>query len=159
MSRKSFWQPYLDILPTSFSLPLFCTMEELELLAGSPTLPDVLKVIKGTIRQYIHMRDLTRKAGFPPLRYADFRWAIAIFMSRQNRIPAPGGGANMIALIPGWDCCNHRTGKIATYFNPEGDTSESFTMAPVSKGEPIYLYYGDRTNAKLFMFMSGRRQQ
>jgi len=57
-----------------------------------------------------------------------------------------------MALIPGWDFCNHRCGKMATYYNPEGHVSESFTMEPVSKGQPIYLHYGNRPNSKLFVF-------
>jgi len=33
---NSFWRPYLDILPKSFDIPLFWSIEDLSLLKGSP---------------------------------------------------------------------------------------------------------------------------
>jgi len=74
-------------------------------------------------------------------------------MTRQNRIPAKkGSSGTIIALIPGWDMCNFREGRMATYFNVEEDCSESFTMEDVRKGDSIFLYYGDRPNSQLFLY-------
>ena len=39
--RKSFWKPYLDVLPATFSTPLYYTLKELELLRGSAALDEV----------------------------------------------------------------------------------------------------------------------
>lgn len=153
LSGKSFWKPYLDTLPLTFPLPLLAPPEDVALLQGSPCHLDVLRLQKGTIRQYVHLQAHTRKRGLPPLCYADFRWAVAVLMSRQNRVPSKTDPSkSIIALIPAWDNCNHRAGKIATYFNPEQDTSESFAMEDVTKGSPIFLYYGDRPNSKLFVY-------
>lgn len=63
MDPNSFWTPYLDILPTTFTLPLLFEPEHWELLQGSPTLFDVLKIQKSTIRQYLHLYGVLKKAG------------------------------------------------------------------------------------------------
>ena len=88
----------------------------------------------------------------PPVSYSLFEWAVFVLMSRQNRIPSKSGGGSIIALIPGWDCCNHRQGEMKTFFNPAEDVSEAATMEAVPQGSPIYLHYGDRPNSKLFLY-------
>ena len=107
--------------------------------------------------------------------WADFQWAVCVLMSRQNQIPLPKklheqrmreranagpAAAGMppspttsVALIPGWDSCNHRgNGAIATFFNIDTQTSDSHTMESVAVGAPIYLFYGARRNAHLMAF-------
>ena len=54
INPSSAWKPYIDILPTSFTLPLLFEPEHWALLEGSPTLFDVLKLQKSTLRQYLH---------------------------------------------------------------------------------------------------------
>lgn len=157
LNPDSFWRPYLDCLPTSFQLPLFFTMAELSQLQSSPVYYDALKLHKSTIRQYCYMDSLFRKAGHlnvPSFTYDDFRWAIAVVMSRQNRIPKRGGreGEHVLALIPGWDMCNGRAGEITTYFDSDRDESHSCTIEDVKAGDPIYICYGNRPNSKLLLF-------
>src|SRR5262249_33101076 len=96
----------------------------------------------------------------PPFSYRGFRWAIGIVFTRQNRLPragalAPGAppplssaGLHTIALIPGWDFCNYRDGRIASFYNPPADALDSFAMADVKKGQQIFIYYGNRPNSK-----------
>ncbi len=170
----SYWYPYIQSLPSfdSFRLPMLLEPSELHQLQHSPTLLESCNLIRATIRQYIHLYKVLKKNGFfsdsrkPVFRFSfnEFRWAVAILMSRQNRIPStlpspananqPSAGPSFaIALIPGWDLCNHTgNGEIRTYMNAERDASESFTLHSVKAGEPIHLFYGQRGNPKLFLY-------
>ena len=103
----------------------------------------------------MHLATVLKRAGhlqLPYVSFSVFEWAVFVLMSRQNRIPNKSGDGNIIALIPGWDCCNHRDGEVKTFFNTLEGVSEAATMEPVPKGTPIYLYYGDRPNSKLFLY-------
>ena len=76
INPSSAWKPYIDILPTSFTLPLLFEPEHWALLEGSPTLFDVLKLQKSTLRQYLHLQGVLKKAGhlaLPPLTFQLFR--------------------------------------------------------------------------------------
>mmetsp|Transcript_19887 Transcript_19887/g.35483 ORF Transcript_19887/g.35483 Transcript_19887/m.35483 type:complete len:498 (-) Transcript_19887:131-1624(-) len=160
LDPNSFYKPYLDVLPRNFSLPLFFTSEELAELRGSPSYYDALKIQKQTLRQYIMATKLLSgrslsDLNLPPFTYRDFRWAVGIVMSRQNRIPSKADPKKyVLTLIPGWDFCNFRDGELTTQFNDDDgiDASESFTMADVKEGNQIFIYYGNRPNSKLFLF-------
>lgn len=56
--KDSFWKPYLNILPNSYSTVLYFTPEELEELKGSPTLESALKNIKSVGRQYAYFHKM-----------------------------------------------------------------------------------------------------
>jgi hypothetical protein len=88
-----------------------------------------------------------------PPTWREFAWAVSICMARQNRIPSVEAPGQMeLCLIPGWDMCNYKDGKMGTYFDPETQTSNSFVMEDVKKGDQIYIYYGDRPNSELFVY-------
>ncbi|KAF2892458.1 hypothetical protein ILUMI_13714 [Ignelater luminosus] len=56
--ENSFWKPYIDILPTSYSTVLYFSLDELKELQGSPTLDKALKQIKNIARQYAYFYKL-----------------------------------------------------------------------------------------------------
>ena len=80
--KGSFFRPYLDVLPTSFSIPLFFKFPELVALKGSPVLgsslpfflshfmstnlghfsstEEALKVLFNTSRQYLYVQRLLK---------------------------------------------------------------------------------------------------
>eukprot|EP00466_Bigelowiella_natans_P018259 jgi/Bigna1/89596/estExt_fgenesh1_pg.C_520051 len=158
LNPSSFHKSYLDALPRHFTLPLFYTTEELSLLEGSPAHYDALKIQKQTLRQYILTTKLlkgrpTVMLKLPKFTYRDFRWAVGVVMTRQNRIPSKESSSqSVLALIPGWDFCNFRDGELTTQYNDEVHASESFTMDDIKEGKQIYIYYGKRPNSKLFLF-------
>eukprot|EP00467_Chlorarachnion_reptans_P005046 CAMPEP_0114524564 /NCGR_PEP_ID=MMETSP0109-20121206/21928_1 /TAXON_ID=29199 /ORGANISM="Chlorarachnion reptans, Strain CCCM449" /LENGTH=514 /DNA_ID=CAMNT_0001706027 /DNA_START=68 /DNA_END=1612 /DNA_ORIENTATION=- len=160
LNPESFYAPYLAALPREFSLPLFFTAEELNEMEGSPSYYDALKIQKQTLRQYVLASKLLGDRGglaaglkIPTFTYRDFRWAVGVVMTRQNRIPGQQDPSkSVLALIPGWDFCNFKDGEVATQYNDEVHASESFTMEDVKEGKQIYIYYGKRPNSKLFLF-------
>lgn len=154
----SFWKPYINVLSkTGTLLPLSYTLDELDKLQCSPTYEEVLRLIRATTKQYTYLFDRVKtyetQLNLTPPTWREFEWAVTVCMARQNRIPSSvAPGQYELCLIPGWDMCNYRDGELATFFNPETQASESFTMVDVKKGEQIYIYYGNRSNGELFIY-------
>ncbi|KAJ3659232.1 hypothetical protein Zmor_010933 [Zophobas morio] len=69
-------------------------------------------------------------------------------MTRQNTIPFQ---ENYHALIPLWDMCNHTNGTISTAYNPVLDRSECLALRNFKAGEQLFIFYGGRSNADLFV--------
>lgn len=63
--KESFWRPYMNILPTTYSTILYFSVEELEQLKGSPTLESALKQIKSIARQYGYFYKLFHTSDDP----------------------------------------------------------------------------------------------
>ncbi|RZC41307.1 Rubis-subs-bind domain containing protein [Asbolus verrucosus] len=69
-------------------------------------------------------------------------------MTRQNTIPFQ---EDYHALIPLWDMCNHTNGTISTAYNPMLDRSECLALKNFKAGEQLFIFYGSRSNADLFI--------
>lgn len=157
-SPESIWRPYLDILPESYSTPLYFTTEELKYLKGSPALTDCITQYRNIARQYGYFFRLFQNdalASNLPIKefftFDDYRWAVSTVMTRQNQIPTPGGDKMTFALIPLWDMCNHCNGLITTDFNLEKDCSECYALKNYCKNDQIFIFYGARSNAELLV--------
>lgn len=55
---KSFWAPYIQILPKHVPMALYLTLEELRQLEGSPRQSECLKLITNTSMQYAFLFDI-----------------------------------------------------------------------------------------------------
>ncbi|CAI8011897.1 Actin-histidine N-methyltransferase [Geodia barretti] len=156
---KSFWKPYIDILPATFSLPLWFDRSQLELLTGSPCLSDSLQHVRSVGKLYSHLHKLLRAHGDTSIYlysvgfyYDDFVWAVSAVMSRQNEIPHERDETqSKLALIPLWDMCNHWPGSISTDFDAELRTCDCFSPSAVRTGKELRIFYGARSNAELFL--------
>nr|CAD7194675.1 unnamed protein product [Timema douglasi] len=72
-------------------------------------------------------------------------------MTRQNFVPSADGTGMVHALIPLWDMCNHTNGQLTTTFSPELDRSECTACRSYSSGDQVFIFYGSRSNADLFV--------
>lgn len=93
-------------------------------------------------------------------------------MTRQNSIPSEDGNSFVNALIPLWDMCNHMNGnvsskkkskfsllssyilpvfQISTDYNPSLQRSECLAVKDFKAGEQLFIFYGIRNNADLFI--------
>ncbi|CAK1543158.1 unnamed protein product [Leptosia nina] len=77
------------------------------------------------------------------------RWAASTVMTRQNHIQL--SQLTTTAFIPLWDMCNHEQGKISTDFNNERSRGECYALRDFKSGEQIFIFYGARSNADLFI--------
>ena len=176
--------PYLDILPRAFTLPLFLPPSSLHLLQRSPALLTVVNTQYNVLKQYLYLHQLlttervlpspahpaphARHAPFlspfsPPHTPFSFTlpaylWSIAVVMSRQNRLPSPSSTSFYdLALIPGWDLCNHRAsvGCINTSFDPVSGDSEmvvDVVRGVEAGGEEVCLFYGSRGVREMWVY-------
>lgn len=119
LKGNSFWKPYLDILPSTYSTTLYFSVEEMQALKGSPAFGEALKLYRNIARQYAYLyqriNQVCPETAKLPLRnnftFDDHRWAVSTVITRQNKIPSTTGEATL-ALIPMWDMCNHCNGTV-----------------------------------------------
>ncbi|XP_004699177.1 actin-histidine N-methyltransferase [Echinops telfairi] len=157
----SFWQPYIQTLPSEYDTPLYFEEEEVRYLQSTQAIHDVFSQYKNTARQYAYFYKVIQThphASKLPLKdsftYDDYRWAVSSVMTRQNQIPTEDGSRVTLALIPLWDMCNHTNGLITTGYNLEDDRCECVALQDFRAGEQIYIFYGTRSNAE-FVIHSG----
>ncbi|XP_038075017.1 actin-histidine N-methyltransferase-like [Patiria miniata] len=158
-SEHSNWKPYINILPSSYQVPLYFTPDELQQLQGSPTYTDALKQHKNIARQFAYFYKLFQMhvdAVKLPLKecftYDGYRWAVSTVMSRQNQIPSEDGSHLVTVLIPLWDMCNHTNGVITTSFNLQRDSCDGLALHDVAVGEQVCIFYGLRSNSHLLLY-------
>merc|ERR1712137_170958 len=155
--RNSFWKPFIDTLPQTLTLPLFWTKEELQTIKGSIIYGLAIQQIVHTVMQYLHIYPALMRSKFKSsaskFTYADYRWAVAIIMSRQNFVPI--NGQMQICLIPFWDMFNHSNGsKITTYYNGEAETTQCYAIDDFEPEQQAFIFYGPRSN-DLFLLYQG----
>ncbi|RCN41901.1 hypothetical protein ANCCAN_12115 [Ancylostoma caninum] len=137
VKKDSRWTAYLNVLPSTYTTPLFYTEEELQYLKPSPVFEEALLFYRTVARQFAYyllmigrndLYDKTsrrEKAGTqPPLLYYSpftvdnftfslYRWSVGTVTTRINLIPGEmgktrGGAMQMVpALIPVLDMANH----------------------------------------------------
>jgi len=153
-SPASIWEPYINILPHTYTTVLYFTPTQLEGLKGSPALEDALKQYKFVARQYAYFYRLFANTLLKDyLTYDEYRWAVSTVMTRQNMIPvsAEGEEGMMNALIPYWDMANHDQGQVSTDFDPVSNMSLCYAHKKFAQGEQLTIFYGVRANCDLLV--------
>lgn len=158
LKENSFWKPYLDILPASYSTTLYFSLDEMQALKGSPAFGESLKLYRNIARQYSYLYQRLHQvcpetAKLPLRRYFTFddhRWAVSTVTTRQNKIPSTTGEPTL-ALIPMWDMCNHCNGTITTGYDLAEDSCKSMSVRDFHVGEQVCIFYGERSNADLLV--------
>ncbi|RVE42518.1 hypothetical protein evm_012826 [Chilo suppressalis] len=155
-SQDSFWKPYIDMLPEKYATVLYFSNEELSALKPSPVFESALKLYRSIARQYAYFCNKIHTLNIPVMKklqeiftFDNYRWAVSTVMTRQNNIQL--GNSDVTAFIPLWDMCNHEHGKITTDFNKEQDRGECYALRDFKEGEQIFIFYGSRSNADLFL--------
>ena len=83
---SSFWRQYLESLPTSFSLPMFYSLEKMNDLKGLSVHHDAIRDVFTTLKTFIHLENLNQKYSWlrnGKFTFSSFRWARAIALTRQ----------------------------------------------------------------------------
>ena len=162
----SFFRPYLEALPTVFSVPLFWDLEIFASLQKSPTLLRAFGNLRASAVLFVRARQTAKKMecrAFPLsyLTWTNFRWALAVVMTRQNKIPLPSDAIEKLkpgeedwgmAMVPGWDMMNHEVGTTTTVYDASIDALQYSTMHDCPSGGEINMCYGSRPNDLLLIY-------
>jgi len=154
------WRPYINILPRHYTNILYFDTSDIENLKGTSTFLHALNTVRSIVRQYAYLCNLfykhpvAKELGLADnFTYADYRWAVATLMTRQNPIPSANGSTSqVIALIPFLDLCNHKEGPVSIDYNPKTKECDCFVMEPVKAGDEILIHYGPRPNSELVIY-------
>ena len=77
----SFWRPYIDMLPKTYTIPLFYSVDEVRMLEGSPVYLEVLNQNRSIARQYAYLHQMIYShpdaknvvLSQKPFNYVDFK--------------------------------------------------------------------------------------
>jgi histone-lysine N-methyltransferase SETD3 len=166
------FQPYLQTFPSTFSLPLWWNVTELEKLRGTSALRAVARNVVSFARYYCHIESLLSteygggKSGGSALPFPlsfftlnNVKWSMSVVMTRQNPIPYKNMKGQVagrcLALVPIMDMVNHGAElEHGVFYDDETDTVNVACMTGARAGEEVRMYYGDRTNQE-FLVHSG----
>ncbi|XP_005090792.1 actin-histidine N-methyltransferase [Aplysia californica] len=158
LNPQSFWKPYIDILPTQYSTPLYWGPDDLQLLKGSPVQGDAISQYRNIARQYAYFYRLLQKNPAASklllkdnFTFENYRWAVSSVMTRQNQIPARDGSRATLGLIPLWDMCNHTNGIYTSDYNAEADACECYCLKDFAPDQQILIFYGPRSNGEFLV--------
>lgn len=161
--EKSFWKPYLDVLPTVEDVyPTYLwTEEDIALLNGSPVIATTDSMRRKLELEYATVeKDLLDK--FPEIlpqvvqTYEAFQWAFAILFSRAIRLGGLSTG-EAVALVPYADLFNHNPFANSyidarqTGFFTKTDEVAVYADRSYKKMEQVYISYGPKSNADLLL--------
>merc|ERR1711971_1496541 len=149
----SIWEPYINILPHTYSTVLYFTPSQLAALRGSPALEDALKHYKFVARQYAYFYRLFANTLLKDyLTYDEYRWAVSTVMTRQNMVPKPDDPNTQVnTLIPFYDLANHDHGQLSTDYDTTSSSTTCLAQRDFSSGEQFTIFYGVRANCDLLV--------
>ncbi|VDP13228.1 unnamed protein product [Soboliphyme baturini] len=169
--QRSFWQPYLDMLPEAYAMPLFFSIDDMQLVKGCSCFDDVLRLSRSVVRQYAYFRQRAATVdhswfhdglfGDRRFTFRLYRWAVGTVMTRINFVPASGTdldlepGREIVsvpAMIPFLDMFNHAEVPQCSDF--DDDVGRVFASREYTPGEQVFIYYGPRPNRDFF-FLNG----
>lgn len=161
LGEKSQWKAYLDSLPREYSVPAYCSQEEINVL------PEVLKKYKlkqdEDVNQcYSNILIATSASAylqslFCSLCIDEVRWSWftvntrAVYLRNQNP-PAIVIGDDTCALAPYLDLLNHtHVAEMEANLNPVNSCYEIVTHLPYNKYDQVFINYGPHGNLKLYV--------
>jgi len=169
MGEKSFWKPYIDVLPETEDVnPTFTwSDEDLSFLSGSPVIAASKSLQMKLEREYLALLggedglcnkypDRFPKEHFTP---ENWTWAFTMLFSRAIRLRSLKEGETL-AMVPYADLINHSPFSQAYIDAREGGdwlfkNGEEEIILFADRGyrrmEQIYISYGQKSNAELLL--------
>jgi histone-lysine N-methyltransferase SETD3 len=143
----SFWKPYIDILPESFSnVPLFFPDHERALLKG--TFVSELLEYQGRTLLTEHAQLCERVPGFNRFSSDAFLWARLAVSSRCFGLLMDG--VMNRCMVPLGDMINHQNPPDVIW-SCFGDSFVLMAQRPVASGREVYGSYGAKDNDMLLL--------
>ncbi|XP_063812600.1 SET domain-containing protein 4 isoform X2 [Pseudophryne corroboree] len=168
---RSPWQPYLDVLPSTYDCPVYWEPETVDFL------PDPVKERAIEQRRMVHELYSSALPFFQSLQslfsentenifyYDALRWAWGtvntrtVYMKHAQR-DCFSGEQNVYALAPFLDLLNHSPGvQVEAAFSEEKRCYEIRTNVQYKKYDQVFICYGHHDNQRLLLeygFMAAR---
>lgn len=156
---RSFWKPYLDVLPADEEIvPMFrWTEEDLDALKGSPSLAAALNLRMKLKKEFNQMEENVfskNRELFPQdvFNYDRWEWAFAVLFSRAIMLT----NAGYVALVPYADLLNHNP-FVSTYIDVETKFLTDlkyvtlYTDRPYPQMAQVFVTYGPKPNRELLL--------
>lgn len=161
LGKMSPWKEYLDTLPAKYSVPAYCSQEEIFVL------PETLKVHRLKQDQDVSQCFTHIQAAVSTSKYLqsvltsvcieDVCWAWftvntrAVYLKNQNPAPVVVGD-DVCALAPYLDLLNHtHTAQVEAHLNHASGCYEIVTQVPYSQYDQVFINYGPHDNLKLYV--------
>lgn len=155
---RSFFQPYIAILPTTFNVPLFYNVADFKFLEGTSLFEPAVKLLYNSIKQYCYFHALLarmkQQSPIPIDKFTvgNYFWALGVVLTRQNEVVVSDAETAM-ALIPGWDLCNHEhSDTICTFSDPQVRVITCHAIRDFKANEQVKMFYGKRSNEHLLLY-------
>uniref|UniRef100_K3WHK2 protein-histidine N-methyltransferase n=1 Tax=Globisporangium ultimum (strain ATCC 200006 / CBS 805.95 / DAOM BR144) TaxID=431595 RepID=K3WHK2_GLOUD len=159
LGDESFFHPYISILPTKFAVPLFYNVADFKYLEGTSLFEPAVKLLYNSIKQYCYFHTLLarmkHKSPIPLDKFTvgNYFWALGVVLTRQNEVVLREGAETAMALIPGWDLCNHEhSDMICTFSDPQARVITCHAIREFKSNEQVKMFYGKRSNEHLLLY-------
>uniref|UniRef100_A0A915ELW8 protein-histidine N-methyltransferase n=1 Tax=Ditylenchus dipsaci TaxID=166011 RepID=A0A915ELW8_9BILA len=157
IGEQSSWSAYLNILPNSFTTPLFYTLEQLQTLKPSPIFEDALNMYRSVARQFVYFylrimgdsKHVNKKNRLNTAEKAPFLW---VLLRQITLVSSSTGGVcqwyqlksgkqpDLVpSLIPFIDLANH------------GQSAFESVNTALQPNQEVLIYYGVRNNLKFLL--------
>ncbi|RLN53810.1 hypothetical protein BBJ28_00008230 [Nothophytophthora sp. Chile5] len=161
-ASSAFFGPYIAILPETFEIPLFYEAEDFAFLANTPLFTPAVRQLYNAIKQFCYLHVLlSRWKGCPipseKFTIGNYFWALGAVLTRQNEVAVVESSSSepssAMALIPGWDLCNHeQSDVISTFSDPRDAVVTCQAIRAFQQDEQVTMFYGRRTNQQFLLY-------
>lgn len=157
--KKSFWEPYIRILPEKYAnMPMFFSEKLLVgYLQGSMTLQKIADRIDSLRREYEALRKAVPE--FAKFTLLDFMWARVAVITRIFGLVVEGNKTD--GLVPYADMLNHKKPNEPGGGKDMCETKWSYddsrggfiiqSLRPIQRGDQVYDSYGRKCNSRFFV--------
>lgn len=153
LGAKSFWHPYLKLLPSEFpGNPIFYAEKDFAWLKGSTFIPRAKAHLEMLTQQYETLSQLVPEFS-KSFSLEDFLWARSAIATRVFGWHLPGlPQENTDFMVPMGDMFNHRSPKqLEWIYNETTGTFDYWVKEDVAAGGELFISYGTKSNAEYLL--------
>ncbi|XP_078513023.1 SET domain-containing protein 4 [Lissotriton helveticus] len=168
---ESQWKPYLDVLPKSYSCPVFWEDSTVSLLSeplrgkAQEQITSLQELYSSAASFFASLQSLFRESVENILTYEALRWAWCTVNTRTVYMKHPqrdcfSRALDAYALAPFLDLLNHSPKvQVEAAFNPESRCYEIRACSSYRRYEQVFICYGPHDNQRLLLeygFVTGQ---
>jgi len=146
---KSFWFPYIHILPQHYkNMPIFFDEPTLGWLKGSFSLQKIADRIDSLKKEYDNIRRAVPEFG--QFTHEEFVWARLVVITRIFGLVIDGNKTD--GLVPYADMLNHKRPRETKWTYEDSRAGFIITsLRTIQRGDQVYDSYGRKCNSRFFV--------